>query len=95
MRGLLSSLLGRGHRPETLYPRSQEDVVQVTRQHDGRDVPDLTSILFRQVLRQAKDNSTGVRVSGGSYPFTALPHEVVVDLRYMDRLVGLDVYQQT
>lgn len=48
-----------------------------------------------EMLRQAKDNSTSVRVTGGSYPFTALPEDVVVDLRYVDRLVGLDIYQQT
>lgn len=49
----------------------------------------------QEILRQAKDNATPVRAFGGSYPFTPLPADVVVDLRYIDRLLGLDIYQQT
>ncbi len=48
-----------------------------------------------QILRQAKDNATPVRAYGGTYPLTPLPEDVVVDLRYIDRLIGLDIYQQT
>jgi len=49
----------------------------------------------QEILRQAKDNATPVRAFGGTYPFTPLQADIVVDLRYIDRLLGLDIYQQT
>jgi len=61
--------------PQTLYPRSGQDVVQI--------------------LAQARDNAASLRVTGGSFPFIPLANDLVVDLRYVDRLVGLDVYEQT
>ena len=48
-----------------------------------------------QILRQSKDNQTPIRVTGGTYPFTPVAEDVIVDLRYIDRLIGLDIYQQT
>ena len=49
-----------------------------------------------QILRQARDNCTAIRVSGGTFPSSRpLPDDVIVDMRYIDRLIGLDVYQQT
>ena len=48
-----------------------------------------------QILRQAKDNGTSVKATGGSFPVLATPSEIVVDIRYINRLVGLDIYQKT
>ncbi len=42
-------------------------------------------VFLMQILRQAKDNCTSVRVTGGTYPFTALPDDVVMDLRWARR----------
>jgi hypothetical protein len=58
---------------------------------------DLSKLItfLSQILRQAKDNQTPIRAFGGTFPLSPMPDDVVVDLRYIDRLVGLDIYQQT
>ena len=48
-----------------------------------------------QILRQAKENGASVKSTGGSFPVVASPREVVIDIRYINRLVGLDIYQKT
>jgi hypothetical protein len=50
---------------------------------------------FSQILRQAKENGTGVKATGGSFPILATHREIVIDIRYINRLVGLDIYQKT
>ncbi len=45
-------------------------------------------VFLMQILRQAKDNCTSVRVTGGTYPFTALPDDVVMDLRWVRARLG-------
>jgi hypothetical protein len=47
-----------------------------------------------QILRQAKDNGTSLKVTAGSFPVAATPEEIVVDIRYINRLVGLDTIQK-
>lgn len=48
----------------------------------------------QEILKQARDNATPIRVTGGSFPFTPLAEDILVNVKYIDRLLGLDVYQQ-
>lgn len=47
-----------------------------------------------EILRQAKDNGTSLKVTGGTFPISAGPKEIVIDIQYINRLVGLDIYQK-
>ena len=105
--GYLQNLFFRGTRSvfaaETLFPRTYDDIQEVSQRTNdetflflanrekGRDL-----VFVLQILRQARDNCTAIRVSGGTFPSSRpLPDDVIVDMRYIDRLIGLDVYQQT
>jgi len=48
-----------------------------------------------EILTQARDNKTQVKVVGGKFPSSFSKEDVVVNLQYMDKLIGLDVHQQT
>jgi len=49
-----------------------------------------------EILAQARDNKTQVKVVGGTFPQSTYAQEdVTVNLQCMDKLIGLDVIQQT
>lgn len=48
-----------------------------------------------EILAQARDNKTQVKVVGGTFPVSTVRGDILVDLTYMDRLLGLDIHQQT
>jgi len=48
-----------------------------------------------EILSQAKDNYTQVKVVGGTFPLSSHPSEdIALNLQFMDKLIGLDVHQQ-
>ncbi|XP_023332500.1 L-gulonolactone oxidase [Eurytemora carolleeae] len=49
-----------------------------------------------EILTQARDNKTQVKVVGGSFPLSSeSPEDVILNLNLMNKLIGLDVHQQT
>jgi len=49
-----------------------------------------------EILNQARDNSSQVKVVGGTFPSSSASKEdIILNLQYMDKLLGLDVHQQT
>jgi hypothetical protein len=49
-----------------------------------------------EILTQARDNKTQVKVVGGTFPLSSVTSEdVVLNLNLMNKLIGLDVHQQT
>ena len=52
-------------------------------------------VLFFQVLNQANANHASVKAIGGSCHVPTSPEDVVIDLRYINRLLGLDVNNRT
>ncbi|XP_040578787.1 L-gulonolactone oxidase [Lepeophtheirus salmonis] len=47
------------------------------------------------ILQQATDNGTPVKVTGGTFPTRHHTTDIVIDLRYMNKLIGLDVTTST
>ena len=58
-----------------------------------------TLIIYRyniiQYISQYYFLSSKVKVVGGTFPAATVRGDILVDLTYMDRLLGLDVNQQT
>jgi len=49
-----------------------------------------------EILGQVRENQTQVKVVGGSFPLApCLKEDIIVSLSCMDKLIGLDVHQQT
>ena len=42
------------------------------------------------ILAQARDNGSSLKIVGGDYHVTQTKEDIIVSLRYMDRLLGLD-----
>lgn len=55
-----------------------------------RDVEELMTI-----LAQARDNRSSLKIVGGDYHVTQTKEDIIVSLRYMDRLLGLDTSAKT
>jgi len=48
-----------------------------------------------EILTQARDNGTTVKVIGGAFPISSTKEDIVVSLQYLDRLLGLDATNKT
>ena len=55
----------------------------------------LLQFFFRQILHQANGNHAPVKAVGGTCHVPITPNDVLVDLRYINRLLGLDINNQT
>eukprot|EP00096_Caligus_rogercresseyi_P015735 TRINITY_DN8208_c0_g1_i1.p1 TRINITY_DN8208_c0_g1~~TRINITY_DN8208_c0_g1_i1.p1 ORF type:complete len:469 (+),score=96.01 TRINITY_DN8208_c0_g1_i1:51-1457(+) len=49
----------------------------------------------QDILQQASDNGTPVKATGGTFPLKSIPSDIVMDLRYINKLIGLDVTTST
>ena len=47
------------------------------------------------ILAQARDNRSSLKIVGGDYHVTQTKEDIIVSLRYMDRLLGLDTSAKT
>ena len=47
------------------------------------------------ILSQARDNGSSLKIVGGDYHVTQTKEDIIVSLRYMDRLLGLDTSAKT
>ena len=47
------------------------------------------------ILAQARDNGSSLKIVGGDYHVTQTKEDIIVSLRYMDRLLGLDTSAKT
>ena len=53
------------------------------------------SFSLHKILHQANGNRAPVKAVGGTCHVPITPDDVLVDLRYINRLLGLDINNQT
>ena len=53
------------------------------------------SFFLHKILHQANGNHAPVKAVGGTCHVPITPDDVLVDLRYINRLLGLDINNQT